>query len=67
MSPELQLVLVFGVFIGLLVLGMSVPFAIAVPSLVYIWMQVGFKGFRALGIVSWGSTASFADWRGWSA
>ncbi len=59
MGPEIQVILVFGVFIGLLVLGMSVPFAIAVPSLVYIWLQVGFKGFRALGIVSWGSTASF--------
>ncbi len=59
MSPEITLLFVFGVFLGLLVLGMSVPFSIAVPSLIYIWMQVGFKGFRALGLVSWGSTASF--------
>ena len=59
MSPEIQFVLAFAVFLGLLVLGMAVPFAIAVPSLVYIWLQTGFKGFRALGLVSWGSTASF--------
>ena len=45
-------------FLGLLVLGMSVPFAIAVPSLVYMLLQTGLKGFKALEVVSWGSTAS---------
>ncbi len=59
MSPEIQIIFVFGVFLGLLVLGMSVPFAIAVPSLVYVFLQTGVNGFRALGVVSWGSTASF--------
>ena len=59
MSPEIQIIFVFGVFLGLLVLGMSVPFAIAVPSLVYVFLQTGVNGFKALGVVSWGSTASF--------
>ena len=59
MGPELQIVFVFGVFLFLLVIGMSVPFAITVPSLVYIFLQGGFKGFKALGLVSWGSMNSF--------
>jgi C4-dicarboxylate transporter DctM subunit len=58
-GPELQIIFVFGVFIGLLVVGMSVPFAITVPSLVYIYLQGGLKGFNALGLVSWGSLNSF--------
>ena len=59
MGPELQIIFVFGVFIFLLVIGMSVPFAITVPSLVYIYLQGGMKGFNALGLVSWGSMNSF--------
>ena len=59
MGPELQIIFVFGVFLFLLVIGMNVPFAITVPSLVYIFLQGGFKGFKALGLVSWGSMNSF--------
>lgn len=59
MGPELQIIFVFGVFIFLLVIGMSVPFAITLPSLVYIYLQGGLKGFNALGLVSWGSMNSF--------
>ena len=59
MSPELQIIVVFGVFVGLLVVGMSVPFAILLPSLFYIYLQGGIKGFNALGLVSWGSMNSF--------
>jgi tripartite ATP-independent transporter DctM subunit len=59
MSPELQIIVVFAVFILLLVIGMSVPFAIMVPSIVYLFLQGGFKGFNALGLVSWGSMNSF--------
>jgi len=58
-GPELQIIFVFGVFLFLLVIGMNVPFAITVPSLVYIFLQGGFKGFKALGLVSWGSMNSF--------
>jgi len=59
MSPELQIIVVFGVFIALLVVGMSVPFAILLPSMFYIYLQGGIKGFNALGLVSWGSMNSF--------
>ena len=59
MGPELQIIFVFGVFLFLLVIGMNVPFAITVPSLVYIFLQGGFKGFKAIGLVSWGSMNSF--------
>ena len=59
MGPELQIIFVFGVFIFLLVIGMTVPFAITIPSLVYIYLQGGMKGFNALGLVSWGSMNSF--------
>lgn len=59
MTPELHLVLVFAVFLLLLVVGMSVPFAITVPSLFYLFLQDGLKGFNALGLVSWGSMNSF--------
>jgi tripartite ATP-independent transporter DctM subunit len=58
-GPELQIIFVFGVFLFLLVIGMNVPFAITMPSLVYIFLQGGFKGFKALGLVSWGSMNSF--------
>lgn len=59
MTPELQIIVVFGVFLALLVVGMSVPFAILVPSLVYVVLQGGLKGFNAMGLVSWGSMNSF--------
>lgn len=59
MSPEIQILLVFGVFLFLLVIGMSVPFAITVPAVVYLFLQGGLKGFNALGLVSWGSMNSF--------
>lgn len=59
MTPELAILFVFGVFLVLLVIGMSVPFAITVPSLVYLLLQDGLKGFNALGLVSWGSMNSF--------
>ena len=59
MTPELHLILVFAVFLFLLVVGMSVPFAITVPSLFYLFLQDGLKGFNALGLVSWGSMNSF--------
>jgi len=32
MSPEIQIIFVFGVFLGLLVLGMSVPFAFGIGA-----------------------------------
>src|SRR5689334_21506233 len=39
---------------------MAVPFAIAVPAIVYLLMQGGFTALNGLGLMSWGSMNSFA-------
>ena len=59
MGPELQIVVVFAVFLGLLAAGMAVPFAIALPAVLYLYFQGGLVAFKALGLVSWGSMDSF--------
>lgn len=59
MGPELQVAIVFAVFIGLLAVGMSIPFAIGVPSALYLYLQGGVPAFRGLGLASWGSMNSF--------
>jgi C4-dicarboxylate transporter DctM subunit len=58
-SPELQLLLVTALFLGLLTAGMAVPFAIMVPALVYLLLQGGPTALNSLGLVSWGSMNSF--------
>jgi C4-dicarboxylate transporter, DctM subunit len=59
MSPELQIVVTFGVFLVLLTCGMAVPFAIAVPAMFYLLLQGGFTSLNSLGLVAWGSMNSF--------
>jgi tripartite ATP-independent transporter DctM subunit len=59
MGPEVQILLTFGVFLLLLCVGMAVPFAIAVPAVLYLLMQAGFTALRGLGTISWGSMNSF--------
>jgi C4-dicarboxylate transporter DctM subunit len=59
MSPELQIVLTFAVFLVLLTCGMAVPFAIAVPATFYLLLQGGLPSLNSLGLVSWGSMNSF--------
>ncbi|HEX3505285.1 MAG TPA: TRAP transporter large permease [Xanthobacteraceae bacterium] len=59
MSPELQIVLTFAVFLVLLTCGMAVPFAIAVPAVFYLLLQGGLPSLNSLGLVSWGSMNSF--------
>jgi len=59
MSPELQIVVTFAVFLLLLTCGMAVPFAIAVPAVLYLLMQGGLPALNSLGLVSWGSMNSF--------
>jgi C4-dicarboxylate transporter, DctM subunit len=59
MSPELQIVVTFAVFLVLLMCGMAVPFAIAVPALLYLLLQGGLPSLNSLGLVSWGSMNSF--------
>jgi tripartite ATP-independent transporter DctM subunit len=59
MSPELQIVVTFAAFLILLTCGMAVPFAIAVPALLYLLLQGGLPALNSLGLVSWGSMNSF--------
>ncbi|MEJ0070941.1 MAG: hypothetical protein WDO24_21895 [Pseudomonadota bacterium] len=59
MGPELQILLTFALFLGLLTAGMAVPFAIAVPAVVYLLLQGGLPALNSLGLVSWGSMNSF--------
>jgi tripartite ATP-independent transporter DctM subunit len=60
MGPELQIAIVTVLFLGLLAAGMPVPFAIAVPAVVYLLLQDGFTALSGLGLMSWGSMNSFA-------
>ncbi len=59
MTPEVQVILTFGVFLLLLCAGMAVPFAIAVPGVFYLLLQGGLPALRGLGMISWGSMNSF--------
>ncbi|TMI99696.1 MAG: TRAP transporter large permease [Alphaproteobacteria bacterium] len=60
MGPELQILIVTVLFLGLLTAGMAVPFAIAVPAVIYLLMQGGFTALSGLGLMSWGSMNTFA-------
>src|SRR3982751_1770625 len=60
LGPELQILIVTLLFLGLLTCGMPVPFAIAIPAIVYLLMQGGFDALNGLGLMSWGSMNSFA-------
>jgi tripartite ATP-independent transporter DctM subunit len=59
MAEGLQLAIVFAAFLGLLVAGMQVPFAISVSALLYLVMHGGPDALRGLGLTSWGSTNNF--------
>lgn len=52
-------ILIFGLLVGLIIGGMWVQFAVASAGLAYLWTIKGFAGWKALGIVSWGSANSF--------
>ena len=54
-----QLIGSFGLFLLLLALGMAVPFAIAIPGVVYLLFQNGPSALNAIGLVTWGSMNSF--------
>jgi C4-dicarboxylate transporter, DctM subunit len=59
MDLALQLVFSFGLFLLLLAAGMAVPFAIAVPGVIYLLMQNGLTALKAIGLITWGSMSSF--------
>ena len=60
MSPEIQLLMVTVMFLGLLTVGMPVPFAIVIPAVIYLFLQGGWAALNSLGLVSWGSMNVFA-------
>ena len=60
LGPELQILIVTVLFLGLLTAGMPVPFAIAVPAVIYLLLQGGFSSLSGLGLMSWGSMNTFA-------
>jgi tripartite ATP-independent transporter DctM subunit len=59
MTPGLELVVIFAIFLGLLCVGMTIPFAILVPSVLYLLSHAGLAGLKGIGLVSWGSMNSF--------
>ncbi len=59
MTPGVELVFVLIVFVSLLCVGMTIPFAILVPSVLYLVMHAGLAGLKGIGLVSWGSMNSF--------
>lgn len=59
MSPEVQIIVSFVIFLVLLAGGMAVPFAIAVPGIIYLLLQNGPSSLRGIGLISWGSMNSF--------
>ncbi|NDG38508.1 MAG: TRAP transporter large permease [Betaproteobacteria bacterium] len=59
MTPGIELVFILVVFVALLCLGMTIPFAITVPSVLYLVMHAGLPGLKGLGLVTWGSMNSF--------
>ena len=59
MAGEYQIIFIFILFIGLLGVGMSVPFAILLPGLVYLYWQGGIGALHGMGLASWGSMDSY--------
>jgi tripartite ATP-independent transporter DctM subunit len=59
MHLALQLIESFGIFLLLLAAGMAVPFAIAVPAVIYLLMQNGLTALKGIGLITWGSMNSF--------
>src|ERR1700740_2328303 len=59
MEVGLPLIGSFGLFLLLLACGMAVPFAIAIPGMVYLLFQNGVSALDAVGLVTWGSMNSF--------
>ncbi len=59
MSGGFQIVFIFVLFIALLGAGMSVPFAILLPGVVYLYLTGGVGALHGLGLASWGSMDSY--------
>src|SRR5258708_5412718 len=59
MTPGVELIVVMLVCLGLVTVGMIIPFVILVPSVLYLVLHAGLPGLKGLGLVRWGSMNSF--------
>lgn len=59
MTPGVELIVILGLFLALLCMGMTIPLAITVPSIIYLLMHAGLPGLKGIGLVTWGSMNSF--------
>ncbi|MBO1112838.1 TRAP transporter large permease [Bordetella petrii] len=59
MGGEYLIVLIFVLFIGLLAAGMSVPYAILLPGVLYLYLEGGIGALHGLGITTWGSMDAY--------
>jgi len=55
MTPELEVALVLGAFLGLLALGLNIPLAIAIPAIAYLLIDGGWSALNSIGFLAWGS------------
>jgi len=60
MGPELQILLVTILFLGLLIAGCRCPLRSCFPAVIYLLLQGGIRRSTALALVSWGSMNVFA-------
>jgi C4-dicarboxylate transporter, DctM subunit len=58
-SGGLEIAVVMVIFLGLLAVGMTIPFAIGVPAVVYLVLHGGVPALKGIGLMSWGSMNSF--------
>ncbi|MCD0502179.1 TRAP transporter large permease [Bordetella petrii] len=59
MGGEYLIIVVFGIFIGLLAAGMAVPYAILLPGVLYLYLEGGVGALHGLGITTWGSMDAY--------
>lgn len=59
MSPEAGLATSFLAFLVLITAGMTVPFAILIPGVLYLFLLGGWSAFNALGFISWANMNGF--------
>jgi len=55
----MDFLLIFGTLLALMLTGMWVQLAIAFSAILYLFVDGGFAGLKALGFVSWGAAESF--------
>ncbi|MBN1956719.1 MAG: TRAP transporter large permease [Desulfuromonadales bacterium] len=55
----MEIVIVMGLLIALIFSGLWVQMAVGVSAVLYVYLIQGVNGFKALGIVSWGSAQSY--------